>query len=1102
MALPHACPSRDDLQRMILNRLPDESARHIERHLENCAECRHALEQCIASDELLESVRAIRGTSVDPTKTIYLPVDWLRGAVLTWIRARDTTQFEKDALPLSSEDVKRLLDPPQAPGEIGRVAHFGVLRVLGVGGMALVFEAVDGHLKRHIALKLIHPAVASKPGGVARFLREAQSAAALKHEHVVTIYQVGMHGTTPFIAMELLQGETLEDRLVRGPLSVDEVLRIGREIAEGLAAAHAKGLLHRDIKPANIWLERTAPVANDLDRDARRSVETSPAKNGKRRPDRVKILDFGCAKVCTDDSGLTHSGLMIGTPAYMAPEQLTGKPVDPRADLFSLGCVLYRMASNRPPFGGDDLLAVVRSLALDEPEALAKLNPQVPQSLSDLVATLLTKQAEARPTSAQFVVDRLTEIEQQRARPRGVDPPTLPSSDTSGKNRSGRRSRFAAVAGLALLFPVVFYLFGAQFVRIVTNKGQIVVEIDDPNIGVTVTENQVVIHDGPGQAEITLAAGEHQLALTLKQPSGTTSFETEKFKLERGGRKIIAVRREVIPLPSNSVAAPAKVTTAPSDPDRTAAAWVLSRGGFVYLRTQPGEHAIKVASDRSLPPGHFELTSVNLAGRPVSDADLTHFRGLTHLIEFALNGADVTDAGVARLQGLPELKNLALSNTRVTDAGLELINTLPKLEWLFLDGTPITDSGLKHLEELKNLAYLDLINTRITDAALLELGRLPKLTTLLLRQTLVTDAGLANVRGIPQLRELDLGRLAISDAGLANLRGLLQLHSLWLSETRVTDAGLSPLADLPHLASLGLDNTAVTENCLVALERFKNLKILRMRGLSRISDSALPKFVHLQSLLRLDIRDCHISANGFASLKAALPNLRIEWSEPNVEAATYVLGAGGTIDVILDASGERRHFKTLEELSTQPFHLAAVQLSGTRSALYQSIMAMKHRGLDGLVSIDLSNTALDDGDVDRLQSPPTVRELNIAGTHVTDKCLASLKNWLGLERLNINGNAVHGSGLMHLQSLPELRELWLGGPKLNEVFLVELPGFKKLERLTLAKSNLSTQAVQTLASLKQLRELDLAETKLNPKQLADLMKALPSCRIVTATAKP
>jgi eukaryotic-like serine/threonine-protein kinase len=1085
MADRYGCPNRGDLERMILNQLPAETARQIEDHLARCGHCRHALEQCVASDELLDAVRRSRGMTSDPTKTIYLPVDWLRGAVLTWIRAHDSTQTEKNARPLSTEDVKRLLDPPQAPGELGRVADFRVLRVLGVGGMAVVFEAVDSRLNRHVALKLMHPAVASKAVGVARFMREAQSAAALKHEHVVTIYQVGMHGTAPFIAMELLHGESLDDRLAKGPFAIDEVLRIGREIAEGLAAAHAQGLLHRDIKPANIWLEQPAPARNDAVKPAPAILESAPQPNGKRRPDKVKILDFGCAKVWTDESGITHFGLLIGTPAYMAPEQLTGKAVDPRSDLFGLGCVLYRMASGRPAFGGDDLLAVVRSLALDNPPPLARLDPQIPRAFSDLVDQLLSKKADVRPASAQAVVDRLEEIEQRRGKPQRIEPAETPLPKPLRTRFSRDTSRFAAVLGLAILLPLVCYLFGAQLIRIATNKGEIVIEVDDPSVGVTVSENAVVIHDGRGQAEIVLAAGDHQLAVTLKQPSGTSSFETEKFTLERGGKKILKVRRELIPPATASIPAPT---------DRSAAAWTLSKGGFVHLRTEPGAPAVKVLADHKLPEGNFELTSVNLAGRPVTDADLPHFRGLAHLIEFALNGAPVTNSGLASLQDLPELKNLALSNTRVTDDGLPLLDRYPKLEYLYLDGAPITDRGLKQLEHLQNLAYLDLINTPVTDAGVVDLARLTKLKELLLGMTHVTDAGLAKLRDLPQLMTLNVGRVPIGDAGLAEIRALKNLRSLFLDRTRVTDAGLPLLADLPQLHSLTLDGTVITNNGLAALAGVKNLQILSLRGIRGIDDAAIPKLVQLQNLHRLDIRDCHVSVKGLAALKAGMPNLEIAWSEPNDTLAKAVLAAKGRLDV-LTTGGRRVHVDTSAELPPEPYQVTEVQISGTRESVYPPILAMQNLGNEALVTVDLSRTAANNDDIEHLSSVGTLENVSLGGTHITDAALAHLKRCHALKRLKLDGSSIQGSGLFHLRALPELRELQLGGAMFNELFLGELTGFPKLESLALFDCQLSSTAVQTLARLTHLQALELSDTKLTTQQVAELRKALPNCRI-------
>jgi predicted Zn finger-like uncharacterized protein len=284
-------------------------------------------------------------------------------------------------------EIARMLAPPQGPGELGRLGAYRVLKVLGAGGMGVVFQAEDLQLKRLVALKAMRTALGTVPTSRGRFSQEAQAAAAIQHDHIVTVYQVGEDRGVPFLAMQFLQGETLESRLKRvGRLPVATALRVGREIAEGLSAAHLVGLIHRDIKPSNIWLEA-----------------------GR---DRVKILDFGLARVAYGDSSLTQSGVLVGTPAYMAPEQARGgSSTEARSDLFSLGCVLYRICTGELPFKGSDTLATLTALATTQPPRVDRLNPDVPPTLADLIARLLAKTPEQRPASAQAVVEAIRAIE-------------------------------------------------------------------------------------------------------------------------------------------------------------------------------------------------------------------------------------------------------------------------------------------------------------------------------------------------------------------------------------------------------------------------------------------------------------------------------------------------------------------------------------------------------------------------------------------------------------------------------------------------------------------------------------------------------------------
>jgi len=285
------------------------------------------------------------------------------------------------------------LAPPQGPGEIGRLGGYRILKVLGQGGMGVVFQAQDVRLDRLCALKTMLPELALKPGMKERFLREARAAAKLEHDHIIPIFQVDEVNGVPFIAMPFLKGASLEDWFrqkqkagSKTPLTERQILKLGREIAKGLAAAHEQGLIHRDIKPANVWLDAGAGG-------------------------RVKILDFGLARLSEGEQHLTQSGFILGTPSYMAPEQAQGFQLDGRADLFSLGVVLYRLCTGELPFTGDNPMSVLMALASHQPPPVRDLNPAISPALAELVMGLLVKDPAQRIGSANDVVQRIGDIE-------------------------------------------------------------------------------------------------------------------------------------------------------------------------------------------------------------------------------------------------------------------------------------------------------------------------------------------------------------------------------------------------------------------------------------------------------------------------------------------------------------------------------------------------------------------------------------------------------------------------------------------------------------------------------------------------------------------
>src|SRR5262249_5671856 len=226
-------------------------------------------------------------------------------------------------------------------GSLGRLGDYEVTELLGQGSMGLVLKAFDAGLKRWVALKVLAPGLAGDPVARRRFAREAQAAAAVHHPHVVTIHGVSEAGGLPFFAMEYVAGGSLQDYLdCHGPPPWRDAARLAAEVAAGLAAAHARGLIHRDLKPSNILLQ----------------TDWASGTLGV-----VKLGDFGLARVA-DDVRLTLTGLVTGTPLYMAPEQARGEALDGRADLFSLGSVLYALCTGGEPFPGGNPMAVLRQV--------------------------------------------------------------------------------------------------------------------------------------------------------------------------------------------------------------------------------------------------------------------------------------------------------------------------------------------------------------------------------------------------------------------------------------------------------------------------------------------------------------------------------------------------------------------------------------------------------------------------------------------------------------------------------------------------------------------------------------------------------------------
>src|SRR5581483_11767557 len=276
-----------------------------------------------------------------------------------------------------------------APGT--QIGHYEIVSQLGEGGMGQVYQARDTRLDRVVALKTLPPELRKDPDRQRRFLQEARVASALSHPNVCYLHEIGESKGIAWIAMEYIDGESLADKIRRGPLAVDEIISIAEQIAEALDAAHAKGIIHRDIKPSNVIV--------------------TPRGH-------VKVLDFGLAKMMAAESDetqlLTRVGALLGTVQYMSPEQALGRGVDARSDIFSLGALMYEMATGRLPFSGASSQETIARVIGEQPDAIARFNYSIPAELDRVIRKCLEKDRERRYQNARELIIDLKNLQRDR----------------------------------------------------------------------------------------------------------------------------------------------------------------------------------------------------------------------------------------------------------------------------------------------------------------------------------------------------------------------------------------------------------------------------------------------------------------------------------------------------------------------------------------------------------------------------------------------------------------------------------------------------------------------------------------------------------------
>ena len=886
MAVMIECPPPDVLRRLLLGAISPPELESLGTHVLKCDQCVAALNGMRAKDELLEALLAAE-KAVALDATVESLIERLsrpyRGGDSPANPGVSASSLEQEILTHQSASDKGssehgFLSPPEHPDELGRLGDYRVLKLLGQGGMGAVYLAEDPQLERLVALKVMRPELAAKLDFRQRFLREAKATAKLKDDHIVAIYHVGEHKGLPFLAMEYLQGESLEQWLSRGKnLTVAQLLRVARDITRGLAAAHAKGLIHRDIKPANLWLE---------------------APRG-----RVKILDFGLARGDKDDMQLTQKGTILGTPAYMSPEQSRGEPADGRSDLFSLGCILYRLCTGRLPFSEPTLMSTLAALATKDPVPVAEVNPQIPSELAELAMRLLAKPREDRPASAQAVLQELQAIVQRNAQPPQPNVPAAPAPP--------RRSIPWKWILAGTLAPICVILAFQVVIRIRQKDGS-ETKIEAPKDSTVIVENKgKVVAKVPNEkatAKPAVAGDPHRrLAEMVLNHEGTLTVRTAKGGIDVAGIKdlpkepflVVDIRGGSKPIPDQALEAFEGIHDIP-----------------VLVLTIPEGAGLRHLRD-------VAIQEITLNGEKLNGDECLKFLGerpdLRHLY---IGCSSVSDAAVPLLLRMIRLRALNLTGcSKLTDAGIKALAKHPALGFVRID--PITPEAAANLNQLPFLRQINLAG--VDDAAVTSLSGLTRAAVVHPAGNLSDDAArrlqkaLSNaviihgaippteaersaiqwaldqkavVSVIPNwsvpLKEIPTSAVALGQltfpgdgvrTGASHLRGIRSVDLLAWFDLNNADEEAEHIATLDSLLGLTLGRTTLTARGMERLTALKRLESLELWHIPTINTEALgyiPKFEQLMTIL---MNGCPFADSGLAELAKAkgLQDLTLEY---------------------------------------------------------------------------------------------------------------------------------------------------------------------------------------------------------------------------------
>ncbi len=738
-------------------------------------------------------------------------------------------------------DVVGFLQPSSKPGSLGVLAHYEVLDFLGQGGFGTVLKAFDEKLHRPVAIKMLSPQLASTSPPRKRFLREARSIAAVKHENIVQVYSVE-EMPLPYLVMEFVDGPTLQDKMDQtGPIESPELLHLARQIASGLAAAHDKGMIHRDVKPGNILIEKGAEQ-------------------------KVKITDFGLARTA-DDASLTQSGAIAGTPMYMAPEQAKGLKLDHRSDLFSLGSVMYAMACGHLPFRAGNTVAVLRRVVEDTPRPLQEVIAEIPDWLVAIIDKLLAKNPDDRFQTAKEVADVLGRCQSQLEAYGGVRlaeelglPPvsTLQTKSTSDglKPASVGHSdywRRRVLVTAVLLMPILAGLLVLElkgFTWFTPFSGWI------SNAPRSERKHPNRERDDAAQLDALLQSHQPSTPSALAEWIMTRTGEKQLSVVFADKPVYLEVKGlEELPRERFFVYAVRLLNAGSITDDELALLGQAKR--LNNLRLASKDNAFSFVSDKGFQSLFSSSVSRTLADFQLDGASLPK---VTPEGWLAINRAQAMQIlRIVRPEGdcsfiprlsLPKLQQLSIeSRGQMCGFFDNLASRMPNLTALALRSAPTKYSDVESLAKLDKLQGLFLVDCGLKDLSLEKLGMMKELRGLnLSANPEITDRGVAWLSGLSQLMSISLEGSSVSDDACRKLSRITSLSSVQLSNTYVSDEGCKWLAKLPSLEMLDLSKTRVGDGGLDALKSCKTLKSLNVRNCERMTNEGLSSLSKIKSL--------------------------------------------------------------------------------------------------------------------------------------------------------------------------------------------------------------------------------------------------------------